>query len=561
MLAAGLLAAAAVAAAPCAPGVPHRYVVVERDASGALLPLWQAAVRLAEIPGGESDLPAVPPDADTVVALVRDGAGRPLVARVQRPARWLRGEFARPGGGGAIDGSAHPLERSHFVVRLPDAGTGRVELLAAGRAPVDVDAGADPGAEAAGARGAAAEVVPLRSAGSPANRLDLLIVGEGYTAAQRDGFLAGAAVLAEEFLAAAPWAEYAAFVNAAALFVPSPEEGADHPPFRADCAAGDPTCCADPAARDDPRAGRWAATAFGAGYCTLGIHRLLTVDVPAVLVAAAAAPDWDVLLVLVNDPVYGGSGGQLAVASTDPRAPEIALHELGHSFALLADEYASPYPGFPACSDLAGPAPCEPNVTDVIERDALKWTAWVLPDTPLPTPASDPAYAGALGLFEGARYLDAGMFRPRLSCLMRQLGVSPCEVCREAFVGRLYRGGWGIPATGIDLVEPGSERPPPGPLSGAVGTPIEVAVELLAPAAGLTVTWRVDGGVRAGEHGPALSWAPPHPGVFRLELEVRDASGFVHPAHGADLAARRAWEIRVPAPRPPRSRVDRGSPM
>ena len=565
MLAFALTAAVVLAPSATPPAIlaPHRYVVVARDGGGTLRPVWQAPVRLAVpraavLAAGTAALAGRDPG--EVSATVRAAGGSVITSQGVRPPRWLRGEFAADDGGdGTIDGVVLPLETAHFVVRVPAAAGDRLELEAPDRQRVTVPAELVSEIEGADALLAAADAVPIRAAGSPANRLDIAIAAEGYTAVQREAFLADARSLADTFLATGPYAEYAALINVAALFVPSPAEGADHPAYRSGCAAGDPTCCADTAAQADPRAGTFADTAFDAAFCTAGIHRLLTVNTAKALAAAAAVPDWDILLVLVNDPVYGGSGGDVAVISREARAPEIARHELGHSFALLADEYATPFPGFPGCSDLVAPGSCEANVTDVIERAALKWSPWVLPDTPLPTPATDPSFAAVVGLFEGARYLATGMYRPRRECLMRQLARPFCEVCREAFVSRLYRGGWGIPAAGIDLVDPGSEIPPPGPVTVPAGEPLELSVALLAPATdpALAVAWSVDGRPLAGENGPTLSWVPAHPGVYRVEFEVRDATGFVHPSHAADLVSRRAWEVAVPAERSPRRLVGR----
>jgi hypothetical protein len=564
MLAVAMLAVAAAAAAAAAPapaGVQSRYVVVERTAGGAVRPVWQTRVRLAAPAAGTEKAAVARPDGDGVVATVRAVGGRGVATQTVRAPRWLRGEFALPGGGGEIEGFLAPLESSHLVVRVPDGDGLALELAAAGLFAVAVPdpTPGDIAAELEALRNPAT-VLRIRSTGSPANRLDVVIVGEGYTEAQAEVFRCDAAAFADALLVVSPFVEYAPFMNVAALFVPSPEAGADHPPYRSDCAAGDSTCCADAAAQSDPRAGSWAVTAFDAAFCTLGIHRLLTVNVPRVLAAAAAAPDWDVLLVLVNDPVYGGSGGPVSVTSLDERAPEIARHELGHSFAELADEYEAPFPGYPGCSDLAGPGTCEVNVTDVIERAALKWSPWVLPDTPLPTPAEDPAFAALVGLFEGARYREVGMFRPRHTCLMRQLERPLCEVCREAFVQRLYRGGWGVPAAGIDPIEPGSEVPPPGSVTLAVGATLDLEVGLVAPATdpALVVSWRAGGAALPHAGDGRLTWTPPGPGVFRVELEVRDATGFVHPANAAALVGRRAWEVSVPSGRPPRRHVGRG---
>ena len=120
--------------------------------------------------------------------------------------------------------------------------------------------------------------------------------------------------------------------------------------------------------QSDPLRGTFVDTAFDGAYCSTNTHRQVTVSRPKVLAAAAASPDWDEILMVVNDTTYGGSGGSFSVVSTNVNAVDVARHEFGHTFSRLADEYTSPYPGFPACSDLAGPDACEANVTDQTSR-------------------------------------------------------------------------------------------------------------------------------------------------------------------------------------------------
>jgi hypothetical protein len=69
--------------------------------------------------------------------------------------------------------------------------------------------------------------------------------------------------------------------------------------------------------------------------------------VSLIYAAAAAEPDWDEILVLVNSTTYGGSGGAIGVFSNDFYAVEVAQHEFGHTFMHLADEYSEAYPGIP----------------------------------------------------------------------------------------------------------------------------------------------------------------------------------------------------------------------
>jgi hypothetical protein len=550
----------ALAAAAGASPTPARYLVVELDAAGHLTPVWETRV-LLDLPASPTSpepLAVTPGGAEpSVEASLVDANGATRYRQIVRPASWLRGEFAATAGVvSPVEGHLLARDRSYFVVRVPESEGAHLVLRQDGGAPVEVAAGAvvSAGPAAVAASGATAVDV-IQATGSPANRLDVLIVAEGYTAGQHAAFLADVDSLLASFFELTPYHEYRGFLNVAALFVASPEAGADHPPYRSTCAAGDGSCCPDPAASGDPRAGTFVDTAFDGQFCTLGVQRLLTVNDFKVLAAATAVPDWDLILVLVNDPTYGGSGGEMAVVSTDARATQIAQHELGHSFAQLADEYATAYPGYPGCSDVVGSAPCESNVTDEIRRDRLKWAAWVLPDTPLPTPPDDPTLATAVGMFEGARYQASGMYRPRVTCLMRELGRPLCEVCRQAFVLRLYQGGWGVPAAGIDPIDPGSESPPPGPVSTRAGEPLTFAVHLVQPAStpSLWVTWLVDGTPVTGDDG-TMTWTPPHAGTYRVELVAADATGFVN-EKVAVPTSRREWAVTAWSGRAPRRRL------
>src|SRR5206468_10357425 len=103
--------------------------------------------------------------------------------------------------------------------------------------------------------------------------------------------------------------------------------------------------------------------------------------------------------------------------------------ESGHTFADLTDAYGDPFPGY---------TPIEkPNATAQTHRSLVKWAAWILPTTPLPTP-QDPANSQLVGLFEGAEYQSNGWYRPKLDCKMRTLGTPFCEVCSEALVKSMY---------------------------------------------------------------------------------------------------------------------------
>ncbi len=246
----------------------------------------------------------------------------------------------------------------------------------------------------------------LLETGPTGGRVDFVVVGDGYPAAERDKFYADAAAVAADLQSASTYASYAPVFNVWALYVPSAESGAD-----------------------DPSTGTMVDTAFDATYGYQGIDYLIGVDTGGVFVEVNERfPERDLAICIVNAPKYGGSGGPVAVTSTHPDSLRILEHEMGHSFAGLADEYETPYPGFP-------PGDPEPNVALLENLDPLKWNAWVPPGTPIPTPigAATSDY-DPVGAYEGARYLSTGVFRPSPKCRMRELGFDFCPVCSEAVV-------------------------------------------------------------------------------------------------------------------------------
>ena len=200
---------------------------------------------------------------------------------------------------------------------------------------------------------------------------------------------------------------------------------------------------------DDPAqcggTGATAATYFDASFCTAGIRRLLVVDEgTAITVAGGLVPGFDMIFVIVNSTVYGGSGGPVAVFSKHPGAMRIAIHEMGHTAFGLADEY----PYYAGCGSgeaghdtYTGAEPVAPNVTTVSDLASLKWRARVTAGTPVPTtrnadcrecdPQPNPVADDAVGAFEGARYFHCGLFRPSFNCCMRDIDAPFCAVCAE----------------------------------------------------------------------------------------------------------------------------------
>jgi len=382
---------------------------------------------------------------------------------------------------------------------------------------------------------ASSNVVFHGPAGPPDNRVDLLIMGDGYTAGQESKFFQDATSTATRLFSISPYKEYQPYFNAVLLFTPSQQSGADHP------------SCNDPAAAGDPRAGQKVDTAFDATFCGTGVFRGVTVSPDKVYAEAAAYPDWDQILVLVNDDTYGGSGGDIAVVSTNVLSAEIAQHEFGHSFSGLTDEYSDPWPFASFCSDLSGNAPCEPNATNQTNRSLLKWRNWVDAATPVPTP---PSFINAVGLFTGARYHASGFYRPRFDCLMNHLRtnnlpVPLCEICSEAFILRLYAGWDSFVSQHISLIEPGTTGAARRTvLSGASLTLSAVVIQ--PSTGGVQLRWFVDDGLQPGATSNAFTFSSKVFGAHRVKLEATDSTTRVRPNLSArGLVSSYSWEVVV----------------
>jgi hypothetical protein len=307
-------------------------------------------------------------------------------------------------------------------------------------------------------------VIALQESGPPAEKLDLLLVGDGYTAAQRAKFEADARRLVAELFAHEPWKSRRADVNVWGLCPPSDQPGVSR-----------------------PSTGQHRRSRVGATYDAFRSERyVLTFENRSLRDVASFAP-YDALAVLVNGETYGGGGifNLYATVAADSRwAGYIFVHELGHSVAALADEYFT--------SDTAylppegRPEPWEPNVT--ADPGGAKWADLATPGLARPTPWPKAQFtaranefqarrkairarngperemdelflaqqqeesallgplAGQVGAFEGANYEAAGYYRPQADCVMFSRDPVPfCAVCQRGLsrVIDLYAGARG----------------------------------------------------------------------------------------------------------------------
>jgi hypothetical protein len=292
--------------------------------------------------------------------------------------------------------------------------------------------------------------------GPPSRKLDLVLLGDGYTAAEMDKWHRDARRMAELLFAISPFKERKADFNLWAVDTPSPESGVAR-----------------------PSDGIYRRSALRTTYDAFGSERyVLAFDDKRVREAAAQVP-YDVMLIVVNERKYGGGGifGQYAtVAADNAFTPYVLVHEFAHHFAGLADEY---YTSDVAYGDATQrPEPWEPNVS--ASGTSPKWKDLVSAATPLPTPWSKLAFetaqkeiqarrrqiraekrpeeemealfreeqarvesllgegpfATTVGAFEGAMYEAEGYYRPQANCMMFTRHLEFCAVCRRA-IGRV----------------------------------------------------------------------------------------------------------------------------
>ena len=261
---------------------------------------------------------------------------------------------------------------------------------------------------------------PVSITGDSSNRVDLVIVSEGYTASEMDQFNQDVNAVHAGLFSEDPFLEYAHYFNVWKVEVSSNESGADHPEQT------------PPLMRD---------TAFDASFS----GRSILVNERKVFRAIGGLPPVarDSVVVLVNDPAYGGSGGRTAVAATGGHGDslvEVVLHELGHVLANLADEYVELSRLTAAECKAILSEPPHVNLTRETNPSAIKWRHWIDFATPIPTTTSSetPRSEGVPGLYEGGGYCAEGIFRSTRYSKMRNFGAPWKQINTEQWVRVFY---------------------------------------------------------------------------------------------------------------------------
>jgi len=300
---------------------------------------------------------------------------------------------------------------------------------------------------------APARPIPIHVSGPSPEKVDLLILGDGYTQGEMKKFEADARRLSAHLFSVSPFRERARDFNVWAMAVPTEKSGITR-----------------------PSTGVHHPSALGTRYDIFGSERyVLTLDNRALREIAQHA-SYEFIEILVNNETYGGGGifGQFSTAAAgNAWANYLFVHEFGHHFAGLADEYYTSPVAYQSAS--GRPEPWEPNVTALRDPAILKWKRHVKAGTPLPTPWPKAEYEEAsrayqkkraalraanrpesemnalfredlarsnalfdkqphrhaIGAFEGANYEASGYFRPAMQCLMFDRSESFCPVCQD----------------------------------------------------------------------------------------------------------------------------------
>jgi hypothetical protein len=296
----------------------------------------------------------------------------------------------------------------------------------------------------------------LLESGDSAHKVDLLVMGDGYTRAEQEKFTRDAQRLTSVLLETEPFRSRRHDFNVRALHVDAVESGIS-----------------------DPRQGVWRNSPLGLSFNALDMDRYVLTYRNRELRELAAQAPYDVIMLLYNGRKYGGGGiyNLWGTCSADTEvAAYVFVHEFGHTFAGLADEYYSSQVSYESFTP-PGVEPWEPNVTALLSPEKLKWGTLIQPDTPVPTPwrqseydrmsrdyesrradllgrgapdgemerlfedqrrrieelwAGEP-FAGRVGAFEGASYEPKGIYRPSLDCIMFSRNPTEfCPVCRQA---------------------------------------------------------------------------------------------------------------------------------
>jgi len=300
----------------------------------------------------------------------------------------------------------------------------------------------------------AAQVIAIENNGDSATKVDVLLLGDGYTADEQEQFIQKARELTEILFAAPPFRKRRSDFNIWALAPAANQSGVSR-----------------------PSTGFYRDSPLGASYDAFRSERYVLTYANNDWRRIASSVPYDFVEILTNSEVYGGGGiyGLFSTAAANSEwAGYLFVHEFAHHFAGLADEYYTSSVAYEAPDEIV--EPYEPNVTAQLDPENLKWKHLAEDDTPLPTPwpkeayeehsiayqvrrnkmrkdnvaeadmnklfsenqrivegmFSEAPYDDTVGAFEGAMYQATGYFRSEQNCIMFTRTPDFCRVCAAA---------------------------------------------------------------------------------------------------------------------------------
>lgn len=245
---------------------------------------------------------------------------------------------------------------------------------------------------------------------SPEKCIDVAILAEGYTLQEMQTFYEDADIACKSIFDHEPFKSMKKRFNVVAVASPSTDSGVSV-----------------------PRLNEWKHTAFGSHFSTFYSDRYLTTSRVKAIHDALAGIPYEHIIILANTEEYGGGGIYNSYTLTTAHHPmfrPVVVHEFGHSFGGLADEYfydndvmTDTYP-----LDIE---PWEQNISTQVDF-AAKWKDMLSENTPVPTPA-EVSENYPTGVYEGGGYSAKGIFRPAENCRMRTNEYPTfCPVCQRA---------------------------------------------------------------------------------------------------------------------------------
>ncbi len=245
--------------------------------------------------------------------------------------------------------------------------------------------------------------------GNSSDKVDIVIVPEGYTKSELEKFKKDVEKFVQSLFNSSPFKENKSNFNIWVIESPSEESGTDI-----------------------PRTGEWKNTIVNTSFYTFDTERYLMTEDNKTLRDLAGNVPYDLIYIMVNTSKYGGGAiyNHYSVCASDNEHLEyLIVHEFGHGFAGLGDEYYTSQVSYEEFypHDVE---PWERNLTTLVDFDS-KWKSLVEDSTPIPTPSTD-EYKNKIGVFEGVGYVPKGVYRPMYDCTMKSRSVNNfCVVCKQ----------------------------------------------------------------------------------------------------------------------------------